>query len=182
MSTATMGAARHYRCSLDLRRLHNVQLGEALNCYLRLELLVRVMDGHVSCEVLLLVCSLCTAFAVVCSTVYRFHLRRYSYPFFGSLYPVLVQPPVQVAPNTEATFTQGYCAFDFATTPQHLQTQFCSVPLIVEVWQTQDQLVGVAKVRQDKLSWYPLPSLTPSLLSPPPFSLQHKTSQGMIMY
>ena len=107
-------------------------------------------------------------FAVLCPTIYRFCLRRYSYPFFGSPYPVLVQPPVRLAPNTEATFTQGYCAFDFATTPQHLQTQFCSVPLIVEVWQAQDQLVGVAKVRQDKLSWYSLLSLTLLPLTLPP--------------
>ena len=115
-------------------------------------------------------------FAVVlsCPLAYCFHLCRYSYPFFGSPYPVLVQPPVRVAPNTEATFTQGYCAFDFATTPQQLHTQFCSVPLVVEVWEAQDQLVGVARVRQNSCRG------TLYFLSPFPPSLLHTSSNDVL--
>ena len=80
----------------------------------------------------------------------------------------MVQPPIRVAPNSEEPFSRGYCAFDFATTSQQLSLQFCSEPLNVEVWQSHDQPVGVAKVRHIRYSpeLYDVPS--PLNLPPPP--------------
>eukprot|EP00731_Ephydatia_muelleri_P012343 Em0006g1237a len=75
---------------------------------------------------------------------------KYSYPFFGSPYPVLIQPPVSVPFNAEQPFSRSYCAFDFAISSHHLIQQLHSQPLEVGVWQSQDgrpdQLLGVAAI------------------------------------
>ena len=49
---------------------------------------------------------------------------RYTYPFFGSVAPVMTQPSVEVRPNTEVAIPQGYCYFDFASQPQQLHDTF----------------------------------------------------------
>lgn len=45
---------------------------------------------------------------------------RYCYPFFGSVAPVMTHPAIQVNRGMEAFLPHGFCAFDFATTPQQL--------------------------------------------------------------
>ena len=82
---------------------------------------------------------------------YVFTTFRYSYPFFGCPYPVVVQPPVQLSTNTDQTFSQSYCAFEFATEPEQLIQQISANPLVVEVWQSCDKshdlIIGTAKVK-----------------------------------
>ena len=85
-------------------------------------------------------------------------MHRYAYPFFGSPYPVVVQPPVPLLPGTEQTFAASCCAFTFATTKSQLERQFHIQPLSVEVWATRkagdDNLVGIAKVCEHTCSVY----------------------------
>ncbi|XP_028269192.1 centrosomal protein of 120 kDa isoform X2 [Parambassis ranga] len=80
---------------------------------------------------------------------------RYSYPFFGSVAPIMTSPPVELHRNMEASLPQSYCAFDFAALPQQLQDTFLRVPLVVEVWHrdstSRDQLIGRASIQLSRL-------------------------------
>ena len=82
----------------------------------------------------------------------RTHTHRYSYPFFGCPYPVVVQPPVPLPLNVDQTFTQSYCSFEFATEPQQLNRHISGHPLVVEVWQSceksHDLNIGTSEVRE----------------------------------
>lgn len=95
--------------------------------------------------------SRCTDVHVLtCTTYICIIIHRYAYPFFGSPYPVVVQPPVPLLPGTEQNFAASCCAFTFATDKSQLERQLHVQPLSVEVWATRkagsDNLVGIAKV------------------------------------
>ncbi|NXO05142.1 CE120 protein, partial [Rhinopomastus cyanomelas] len=78
-------------------------------------------------------------------------ILRYSYPFFGSVAPIMTNPPVEVRKNMEVFLPQSYCAFDFATVPHQLQDTFFRLPLMVELWHkdktAKDSLIGVARLQ-----------------------------------
>lgn len=89
-------------------------------------------------------------YVCTCTTYICIIIHRYAYPFFGSPYPVVVQPPVPLLPGTEQNFAASCCAFTFATDKSQLERQLHVQPLSVEVWATRkagsDNLVGIAKV------------------------------------
>ncbi|CAN8220565.1 unnamed protein product [Coccothraustes coccothraustes] len=78
-------------------------------------------------------------------------ILRYSYPFFGSVAPIMTSPPVEVRKNMEVFLPKSYCAFDFATIPHQLQDTFFRLPLLVELWHkaetAKDLLLGVARLQ-----------------------------------
>ncbi|KAJ8401639.1 hypothetical protein AAFF_G00379560 [Aldrovandia affinis] len=80
---------------------------------------------------------------------------RYSYQFFGSVAPIMTNPPVEVQKNMEVFLPQSYCAFDFAALPHQLQDTFLRVPLVVEVWHrdlsTRDLLLGTVSIQLSHL-------------------------------
>ncbi|NWV00024.1 CE120 protein, partial [Upupa epops] len=78
-------------------------------------------------------------------------ILRYSYPFFGSVAPIMTNPPVEVRKNMEVFLPQSFCAFDFAAVPHQLQDTFSRLPLLVELWHkdktAKDLLIGVARLQ-----------------------------------
>ncbi|KAI1900251.1 hypothetical protein AGOR_G00048070 [Albula goreensis] len=80
---------------------------------------------------------------------------RYSYQFFGSVAPIMTNPPVEVQKNMEVFLPQSYCAFDFAALPHQLQDTFLRVPLVVEVWHkdptARDLLLGTVSIQLSHL-------------------------------
>lgn len=72
---------------------------------------------------------------------------KYSYPFFGSSKPIFSGAPVPVQMKSqEVKFSEPFCQFDFACIQSALETQFRTVPLVMEVWTRSsddpDQCVG----------------------------------------
>ncbi|CAH8487645.1 unnamed protein product [Schistosoma bovis] len=57
---------------------------------------------------------------------------RYVYPLFGSGAPVMTLPPIAVARNQEVILPHGFCAFEFAASPEELKTRLNDNPLKVE--------------------------------------------------
>ncbi|CAH8465321.1 unnamed protein product [Schistosoma turkestanicum] len=75
---------------------------------------------------------------------------RYVYPLFGSGAPVMTLPPISIARNQEVILPHGFCAFEFAASPEELKTRLHDNPLKVEFFDRSqgtlatDTLVGYA--------------------------------------
>ena len=80
---------------------------------------------------------------------------RYSYPFFGTSQSVIL-PAIKPLPYMECLFDQSYCAFDFATPQGVLMTQLNSVPLIIELLESNSSVVAMATVMMSVLLTQPI--------------------------
>lgn len=78
----------------------------------------------------------------------------YSYPFFGTLQPVIL-PPINATPFVECSFERSLCAFDFATPRGVLVTQLSKFPLVVELMQSEN-VVGGAQIMMSSVLNQPL--------------------------
>ncbi|XP_014671524.1 PREDICTED: centrosomal protein of 120 kDa-like isoform X2 [Priapulus caudatus] len=64
---------------------------------------------------------------------------RYQYPFFGGAAPVMTHPTIEIRPGASIKLPNSFCAFDFATSPQHLQRSLHGSPVILELWSRDQQ-------------------------------------------
>uniref|UniRef100_A0A5K4FDL0 DUF3668 domain-containing protein n=2 Tax=Schistosoma mansoni TaxID=6183 RepID=A0A5K4FDL0_SCHMA len=77
---------------------------------------------------------------------------RYVYPLFGSGAPVMTLPPIAIARHQEVILPHGFCAFEFAASPEELKTRLNDNPLKVEFFDRSqgtlatDSFIGYALI------------------------------------
>ncbi|KAK4473563.1 hypothetical protein MN116_002920 [Schistosoma mekongi] len=77
---------------------------------------------------------------------------RYVYPLFGSGAPVMTLPPISIFRHQEVILPHGFCAFEFAASPEELRTRLHENPLKVEFFDRSqgtlatDSFVGYALI------------------------------------